>query len=533
MKLGLPITELPDVSIEQARKDAQFSESILAKLETISVEELTHQEWLSLELLRWQAEMTVEALPYYWLNFPVTPYSSPLGSVRQVFTTYTFESRDDLDNYLSLLEQFPALVADMQAKLERQAEEGIRLPVEEIGLVVPFLKSFHTDSAKSPFYVEAKRLEGLDQTLVEEFQARLEETIRDGVNPAIEQTVVYVSEEYRERAPDRVGLHQYPEGKDYYRFLVRYHTTMDVTPEEIHQQGLDSFQEANVKMQAIRDQLGFDGTSQEFLQKLQTDPRFFAETPEEVGERLMSYMSRMESRIDELFLRTPKAPYGVKRLDPALEGSMTFGYYQWPTVNEPKGHYLYNGSKLDERSLVFAQGLVYHELIPGHHFHIALQFENEDISDFRRQSLHGAYTEGWGEYASWLGVDLGLYDDPYDLYGKYIMDLMLSIRLVVDTGMNYFGWPRSQAAEMMKENLIQSDTEIFTETLRYSVDIPGQALAYKWGVLQILELRRRAKEELGDRFDIRRFHAALLESGSMPISTLEKHIDRFIEQEGR
>ena len=531
LKLGLPIERLPEVTIERSQKDADFAETILKKLASISGEDLTHEEWLTLELLRWQAEGTKDFFRFYWLGFPVTPYSTPLGVVQQVFTKYPFETGEDLNHYIVLAEQVPGMMSEILAKLEGQGERGILLPVEEIGLVVPFLGAFKGDPPASLFYPSPDRLSNLDESLVGDFQTRLGSVIRERINPSVQQIVDLLSGEYKEQAPQAVGLHQYPQGEEYYRFLVRFHTTMEVSPEEIHQIGLDNIQKVSEKMKVVRNELGFEGTQKEFLEQLRGDPRFYAKTPDEVGERLMSFVAKMQEKIPANFSRLPKAPYGVKRLDPSLEASMTFGYYQWPTVAEPQGNYLYNGSKLDERPLINAQGLVYHELVPGHHFHIALQFENEDHSEWRRQSLHGAFTEGWAEYAASLGMELGLYDDPYYKYGRYLMEMMLSVRLVVDTGMNFYGWERTKAAELMRENILESDTQIYTETLRYSVDIPGQALGYRMGYLKMSELREKARQELGDKFDIRRFHAAVLESGSMPMTVLEKHIDWYIEKE--
>jgi len=239
----------------------------------------------------------------------------------------------------------------------------------------------------------------------------------------------------------------------------------------------------------------------------------------------------VNSRLDQVFLRKPKAPYGVRRLAPELEASMTFGYYQPPSPSQPEGIYYYNGSRLEERSLIWAEGLIYHELVPGHHFHFAFQLENAELPDFRKESFQSAFSEGWAEYASWLGLDMGLYQDPYSLCGKYMMDMFLSSRLVVDTGMNDLEWPRSRAVKFMKDNLLESETQINSETLRYSTDMPGQALAYKLGSMKFFELREKAKRALGDKFDIKKFHDAILSSGSMPFPVLERHIDWFIEQE--
>jgi uncharacterized protein (DUF885 family) len=229
-------------------------------------------------------------------------------------------------------------------------------------------------------------------------------------------------------------------------------------------------------------------------------------------------------------MAVPKAPYGVKRLDPTLEGAVTFGYYQTPIPSDPKGYYYYNGSNLNQRSLIWAGSLIYHELVPGHHFQICLQEENHSLPEFRRESFATAYVEGWAEYSSTLAGEMGMYRDDYEKYGRLAAKAFLTSRLVVDTGMNLLGWPRARAIEYMKENLLLSEAEIHTETLRYSADMPGQALAYMMGANKIFELREKARAELKDAFDIRKFHHAVLSSGSMPMAVLEKHIDRHIQE---
>jgi len=258
------------------------------------------------------------------------------------------------------------------------------------------------------------------------------------------------------------------------------------------------------------------------------DDAYFAEAPADVGlsvgEQLMSHVRRIEPQVPRFFARTPNAPYGVKRLDAEFEGGATFGYYQVPTAADPVGRYVFNGSQLSERNQLFAAAMIAHELIPGHHFQIARQEENESLPMLRRQAFETAYQEGWGEYAAYLGTEMGLYDDPYDRAGRLMMDAMLSTRLVVDTGMNVLGWPRKRAMDYMRKHTMLSETEIATETLRYAADIPAQALAYKIGSLKMIELRALAQRELGSRFDIRQFHEWIIGSGAMPLDVLEEHV---------
>jgi uncharacterized protein (DUF885 family) len=354
----------------------------------------------------------------------------------------------------------------------------------------------------------------------------------DRVRPAAKSLVDYLNGDYKTKAPDAVGLAQYPGGKDYYAHLVRARTTLPVSPEEVHKIGLTEVDKLNSLLDLVRQKLDFKGSRDEFLRFLKTDPRFFAKTPDEVGERLMAAQSRIVGKVPTLFGKVPKAPYGVKRLEPELEGALTFGYYQMPTAADPKGYYKYNGTSLDKRSLLGAGSLISHELVPGHHFQLNLQSENESLPRWRREGIgFTAFIEGWGEYSSALAGEMGMYEDSYDLAGRILFDMFLTSRLVVDTGMNTLGWSRAKAMDYMRGNTDRSDSEIETETLRYSCDMPAQALAYKMGSRKLWELRDRAQKALGPKFDIRRYHDMVLGSGAMPLEVLEKHVDWFIVQE--
>ena len=339
------------------------------------------------------------------------------------------------------------------------------------------------------------------------------------------------------RHSDLVWGH-YPGGQKAYGYVVALHTTLDAkdpraTPEAIHRRGLEEVARLNGRLEAVRRQVGFEGDLAAFRRFLKTDPRFFVKTPAEVSDRLMAAVRRLEPRVKDYFLRVPRAPYGVARLEPELEAGMTYGYYRQPIPGRPEGDYMFNGSQLEERSMLSAAALIYHELIPGHHFQISLQQENAELPEFRRNSYPTAFVEGWAMYASELAEEMGGYPDPYDLCGMLADDLFLTSRLVVDTGMGALGWTRQQAIDYMKENTFESDTQIGTETLRYAVDIPAQALAYKMGSSRIWELRRHAEKELGAKFDLRRFHDAVLGDGALPMTMLAKQIDGWIDQERR
>lgn len=523
---GLEVTRLPDLSLEHAERRSARARELLDRLREIDPEELSHAEWITLETLRWDLGIYAEVADHYWVAIPVTPYALGELGVHTYFQSTAVETPADAERYLDLVAQYPAFVDSLQAKLEAQMARGIVLPAVELDLILPSWQA----RIEAPQKVFAATGESASDG--RRFSERLAELCDTRVRPAWERLVAFLAGDYRHAAPEAVGLGQYPGGEAYYDLLIRWYVSMEMSPAEIHQLGLERLDATNLAMDEVRHRLDFEGSRAELHRALQTDPRFFAETPEEVGERLLAYVARIEPKVDAFFSRRPKSPYSVERLSPDLETTSTYGYYQEPTEGDPRGVYYFNGSQLDQRSLIGAQQLIYHELIPGHHFEIGLMWENEELPDYRRGSWHGGFVEGWAEYASSVvAADMGMYQDPYDLYGRLAGDNFYAARLVVDTGMNVFGWSRQQAIELMLDNTLESRVQIETETLRYAADIPAQALSYALGSLKLLELRERAEAALGERFDIRRFHDAVLSYGSMPLAVLDRHIDWFIEQE--
>jgi uncharacterized protein (DUF885 family) len=532
MREGLPIEHLPDLSPEHGEKEAAWARTVRERLARIDESALGHGDWLTLALLRHEAEESIAAPAAYWYIFLATPYDAPFGGVHTALGACKLASPADLAGYLRLLHAYTAMVEQLRRHLEGQAARGILMPKPEVDTVAAMLRAYARPPQESVLQVSADRLQGIDAAAAADFRKSAGSIIADEIDPALLRLADELAGDYRRRAPDRIGIGQYPGGDAAYRAMVRIRAGFDLAPDEIHRRGLAEVDRLSRRMAEVRHQLGFTGTAREFNQRLRSDPRFLARTPEEVAERLMAPVRRMEPKISAWFLKVPKAPYGVEAL-PAAMGGMTYGYYQAPTPAQPRGRYLFNAGQLDQRPMVWAAALIYHELIPGHHFQLALQAENPDLPPFRRYLSHTAFVEGWGEYSSHLGEEMGLYDDSYSLYGRLAMDIFLSTRLVVDTGLNALGWTRQQATDYMRDRLLESDVQIDSEILRYSIAMPAQALAYKLGATHIENLRRHAEAALGPRFDVRRFHDAVLGNGSLPPEILAKHIDWWIEQEKR
>ena len=535
---GLPLERLPIPTLERARSDADFSRAVLDRLDGIDADALEADDRITWELLRRGAEMTIESLDHYWVITNVlTPYSSPIGAMRQVFGLVPVADDAGRQDYLALLAQVPGAVAFVESHVRGQMERGITVPDANMDAVVGIVRAGIAPFSTGPFAVAEARLgaQGEDPDAgsgTAAFFAEAERIVADEINPALERLAAFLDGEFREAAAPEVGLSRQPGGEAAYRYLVRLHTTMDITPEEIHEIGLRNVAEIEEQMLAVQARIGFEGSIDDFRRHIPTNPDYFPKTVEEVRERFDSPSRQFFERADEFFLSKPDAPFGARRLDPALEGSQTFGYYNPPTPNDPVGYYNFNGSDLDQRSWLTYAGISLHELFPGHHFHITRQYANDALPAVRRNALHTAYTEGWGMYSTFLGIDSGfLADDPLSEYGAYMMEIFVATRLVVDTGMNLLGWTLEEGRQYMREHIFDSETQIASESLRYSTDMWGQALGYQMGKRAILGLRRKAEAELGDDFDLRRFHEAVLGPGSLPMTVLESHIDRFIEAE--
>ena len=520
------------LSLAASERAAAEAKTFLAQLDAIDPAGLTHQEDLSREVLRWNAWVTMNQPPQFWFHSAVMPTTgSPLTSILTGAPERTFANNADLSSYLAGLNRLVETIAASQAKEQERATRGIILPDEQIDRSLTYLEPFAAPSTSSPFFVSADRLKAITPEIAAVFQHAVAGVIDRGIAPAgkaLRDMLLALAP----KAPNVVGWGQYPGGKDAYRIAVRQMTTLDVTPEEVHRIGLEGIAETEKAMADLRRQIGFTGTKAEFHDQLRRDQRFYVKTPDEVGAVLMSHIRRIEPKVSQFFTRSPEAIYGVTRLNPTLEPSQTYGFYSIPTRTEPRGLYNFNGSTLEDRSLLAGAALIFHELVPGHHFQINLQLENAELPAFRRSSMSAGYTEGWGEYSSSVVArEMGMYTDPYDLYGRLVFDNFFNVRLVVDTGMNYLGWSRPKAMLYMREHTLESDVQIDSETVRYSTRSPAQALAYRMGRQTFVRLRERATSRLGARFDIRRFHDAVLSVGSMPLFVLERHIDWWITQE--
>jgi uncharacterized protein (DUF885 family) len=529
-RLGLPVETIRPLTVENAEDDASFGRGVLERLRKIDPECLDWERRLTYRALAHAASQGVAYARHFWLRQQITPYAggANVAFVESAFKQFVFAQAGDAARYEALLHQYAAFVRALEAIARGQHQRGIVLPNVEIDAAAAVFEAYARDqSSLIPGETALEALAPSRRTALREAALAV---VADEIVPAFASLAHYLGGPYREGAPQRGGLSQYPGGADFYRHLIVENTTLTIEPDALHEWGLREVAELNERLGAIASETNFSGSLDEFRAFLATDSRFFPETREAFGDLLEGYAAVAAEAAPSFFARFPKAPYGVAPLPEELAASQTFGYYDQPTAARPSGRYLYNAWRPERTSTLTAGALICHELVPGHHFQIALQQENESLTDLRRYDFGSVgFIEGWGEYAAELGGEMGVYRTPYDRAGRIMQDMMVSVRLVVDTGMNYFDWSREGAMEYMRRNLTLSETQIETESLRYSTDIPAQALAYKTGERTMLQLRERARATLGSAFDIRKFHGWLIDHGSMTLDTLREHVDHQVD----
>jgi uncharacterized protein (DUF885 family) len=522
-KAGLPIERLPRGDLEEAEANAAAGRRRLERLAAIPDAGLDRTGRLTKATLAWLAEADTAEPEVKLSTFGVAPYLSSAFAMTAplVFQPFVFDGGAGDERYLRLVRDFAGSVEAQSERIEHQAARGWRLPKPAL------------PTARATIAGLAQKLSGDLQPSVERLAAakpglgeRISSAIEAEVRPAFDRLLESIGEAYEAEAPETVGMGQYPGGEEAYRLAIKLQLSWPAEPEEIHAKGLEEVAQIADAMAALRSRaFGFDGEEAEFHPRLQADPRVRAASPEALAATYRGHLARMEPRISALFERRPDAAYDIERLAPELEAGMTFGFYRPPQPGEPRGIYFYSCNGLETRPQLNAAPLIFHELLPGHHFHIARQTELTDLPAIRREVIaFNAFNEGWAEYAAGLAEEEGLYENPYDLYGYLTHQRFVAQRLVVDTGMNALGWSLERARAYMSANTLEGPTQVASETLRYSTDMPAQALAYRWGFLKMRELRQRARERLGAAFDIRAWHEAILSQGGLPLTVLDQSL---------
>ncbi len=524
---------IEDLSPEARAARVRQAQTFLRRLDAIPAAQLSEADRVNAAILRRGLSEALELERFGQRNMLFTTYYGWHQGFASLGTNLPFRTRADYQSYLTRIAQYPRLNDQAIAITREAVRGGFTLPCSVLdGYERSISGVIATDPAQSRFYEPFTRARPVDVSEADwtAMQQRARTIITGTVNPAYQRHLDYYMTEYRPRCARSDSISAQPGGREYYAFRVRESTTTDLTPQQIHQIGMAEVTRIRAEMDTVAREAGFE-TRQAYIQHLRTDPRYFATTPEQLMRETARVAKEIDGHMPELFGRLPRLPYGIREIPAEIADRTTTAYYNSGSPESGiAGTYYVNTSKLDQRPLWEIPALSLHEAVPGHHHQIALQQEL-DLPPFRRNfTSFTAFTEGWGLYAESLGTPMGLYNTPARRMGQLSYQMWRAARLVVDTGIHAMNWDKARAVAFMRENTALTDANIDAEVNRY-ISWPGQALGYMIGNIRIRELRARAERELGGRFDVRRFHDAVLANGSVPLDVLEAEITRWIAAE--
>ncbi|KRG62886.1 hypothetical protein ABB26_14490 [Stenotrophomonas humi] len=531
--------QLPDFGSADFRKQSHdFTTEWLGKVEKLGDAGLTGQDLLSYRIFVEEQKQSLEGEKFPTWMMPVNQMGSTVsyavmlgsGQVAQPFKTVK-----DYDNWLARAGRIPVLLDTEISNMREGMKAGVVQPRVLMEKVVPqFDEILAAKAEDSQFWGPIKSMPAdFAQADKDRLTAAYRSLIAEQLLPAIKKQRDFIANEYLPATRDTVGLDSLPDGKAWYAFNAKESTTTAQTPEQIHEIGLKEVERIHGEIRTVMEQVGFKGSLQDFFKFMQTDKQFEFKSEPELLEHYRGLEAKINASVPKLFSLTPKAGFEIRPIEAFRAKSAAGGEYMQPSEDGTRpGIFYVNTYDLPTRKTWDAEDLFLHEAIPGHHFQLALQQELKGVPAFRRFGGETAFIEGWGLYAESLGKDLGVYTDPYSYFGRLQGELWRAVRLVVDTGLHSKNWTRQQVLDYMFANSSVSEPDAIAEAERY-IAWPGQALAYKTGELKIQELRKRAQEKLGDKFDIREFHAEVLKDGSVPLDVLEEKVDGWIAAKGK
>jgi uncharacterized protein (DUF885 family) len=504
----------------------------LRRLETIERDALPQDYQVDFDMLRRVLRERVAEYDFGSHQMPITNRSGFHVSFPQLPDRTPLRGYDDYDDYLSRLEAFQRYEREHVDLMREGRESGHVLPAVVLdGWETSVTAHIVEDPRQSLLYEPfLERDEALTDAEWERVTKRARRAIEQSVVPAYREFYDFMKDEYVPAARTSIAASDLPRGRAFYAYRVRRFTTLDLTPQQVHETGLAEVARIRAEMEAVIQTAGFEGTFDEFVEFLRTDDRFYVDTPEQLMKEVAFVLKRIDGELPRLFGTLPRTPYGIKRVPEFIAPKTTTAYYQ-PSAGDGTraGFYFVNCYDLSSRPLYEIEALSLHEAVPGHHLQGAIMQELNDVPEFRRFTWVTAFGEGWALYAERLGLEMGFYTDPYSDFGRLTYEMWRACRLVVDTGMHAMGWTRRQAIDFMAENTALTIHNITTEVDRY-IAWPGQALAYKIGELKIRELRAEAEAKLGEDFDVRRFHDVVLGSGAVPLDVLEANVRAWIQE---
>src|SRR5882724_8326566 len=526
----------PDLSPAAIKKTNDADQAALAAIGAIDSAALAEPDRLNYEVVKFEFERRLALTrfkPRLWwisqLGSVQTPNS--LQTASEIAEISPFATVRDYENWIARLRGFGAYLDQGTELLKIAVREKRTQPRVIMLRVKPQIAAQRAATPEaSPFFAPFTHMpDAISAAERERLIDAAKAAISSVVLPAFARFDRFFSDTYLPACRDSVGISDTPDGQAYYRALIAYHTTTGLTADDIHRIGLAEVERIHGEMDKIIAAVGFKGSFQEFAHYLRTDPKFFYTDPTELLHGYMVIAKSIDPNLVTLFGKLPRTPYGVRAIPDTSAPNSTTAYYQPLAADGSRpGYYYVNLYKPEARPKWEMAVLTSHEAVPGHHLQIALQYENAaGVPMIRRMADFTAYAEGWGLYAEGLGDQLGLYSDPYSKFGQLTYDMWRAMRLVVDTGLHVKGWTRQQAIEYFMANAPKSELDITNEIDRY-IAWPGQALAYKVGQMKILELRATAQQTLGPKFDIREFHDVVLSTGAVPLSVLERVVQRWL-----
>lgn len=523
--------KVPSVTPEDHERRREEAQAFYERLEAIDRSELDKEDALSADLLEFILKHDLALAEFDGWRIPFLADTGFHTNFGYVVGATSFRTEEDYEKYIERLKGLPGFLEQHVENMRQGLADGFTQPKEILPYIMPSFEAQVKDNAAAhPYY---KPFVDMPSSIPSRRQAALRQAAREvlekDVIPAFARLAEFMKEEYMPGARETLGAYELPNGRDYYTALVKYYTTLDtVTPESIHAVGLKEVARIRKEMAGVMAKTGFKGDFKDFIEFLRTDEQFYPKTPEELLERAAWIAKDIDGRLPGYFGKLPRQPYSVEPVPAEIAPNYTTGRYVGAPLSATRGgQYWVNTYALDKRPFYEMTALTLHEAVPGHHLQSALSLEIENAPEFRKDFYPHAFGEGWGLYSEKLGVEMGVYETPYDDFGRLSMEMWRACRLVIDTGIHAKGWTREQAMDYLAENTALSLHNVQTEVDRY-IAWPGQALAYKMGELTLWELRRKAERELGDDFDIRAFHDAVLTGGGLPLDILRERIDDYI-----
>ncbi len=524
-------TSLPDLSAQTLAAQAKQRQQWLEQLQQVDSSKLTEQQQINYAILSYSLEDALSEYQYGAHMMPLTSESGFHSALAFMVSGTEFKTKQDYLDYLAKLKTIPGYMQQQTEWMKQGLATGMTQPK---AVLAGFEQSILAFISKTPeqnlFYQPfSQKPDFIDTQAWQALQSEARQVVSQQLNPAYQQFYQFMVEQYLPGARDSIAASDLPKGREYYQNRLEHYTTLKLTPEQVHQIGLDEVARIRAQMQTIISKVGFKGSFAEFVQFLRTDPQFYAKTPTDLLKEAAFIAKKIDAELPKYFKTLPRTPYGVAPVPAEIAPKYTTGRYAGTNRDDRAGFYWVNTYALDRRPLYEMEALTLHEAVPGHHLQISLAREQESLPEYRRNFYTSAFGEGWGLYAEYLGTEMGFYQDPYSDFGRLTYEMWRAARLVVDTGIHTMGWTRQQAIDFLASNTALSMHNVTTEIDRY-ISWPAQALSYKLGELTIKKLRTEAQNQLGPKFDLREFHDVVLGNGSVPLSILEQQVSRYIEQ---